>query len=623
MKRLSSLLLLLCVVDASAAPIEGLTVQGRLLSQAGVAAPDGLYDVTLSLWTAETGGEEVWDEAHSGDTGMMVKDGTFWMPLAAIQPMDTTLLTAGPLWLQIQIGAEQALPRQRLQAVPYAGVAQSLACSGCLTASHLAAAVLAPYAKTEDLPNMNAYALVSDLPDLGPYALLSDLSPYALLSDLSPYAKTTDLPDMSLYALLTQIPDLAPYAKTNELPDMSLYALLTQIPDLGPYAKTSELPDMSLYALLTQLPDLAPYAKTNDLPDMSLYATTAALAPYAKTDDIAGIVATLGYVSGTCVGCVSKDMIEPGAAGEFTAQTSSLPWSAITDKPAGFADDTDNAGGALVSSEAQICDTNQQGRLWYSTTEAKLQFCDGANWNIVQMAIAPTTPQALSAQTASNSSILLTWNSVVGVDKYKIYRSTDNVTFSELQATVGTQYTDANLSPNTSYSYRVSSSNGAGESDPSSPVTGTTAFDYIGSSHTASECTTAGGSVTGVSGDSNGSEVCRFSAAACPSGWSQTADWSTTQKGTCGVTGRYGGGCEPVIGGMTCTSSEHAWSDSALLEENSCSHNCGGSSNACGSANKACPSGTALCYESCLPNPQCQPCKSCVAVATRIEIGCR
>ena len=61
------------------------------------------------------------------------------------------------------------------------------------------------------------------------------------------------------------------------------------------------------------------------------------------------------------------------------------------------------------------------------------------------------------------------------------------------------------------------------ESEPSE-------IDYLSSSKTHQDCVNAGGEVVAISGDSDGTEVCRFDSSSCPSTWSQAANWTTTSS---------------------------------------------------------------------------------------------
>jgi parallel beta-helix repeat protein len=86
---------------------------------------------------------------------------------------------------------------------------------------------------------------------------------------------------------------------------------------------------------------------------------------------------------------------------------------------------------------------------------------------------APSVPTGLTVTGTTTSSINLAWNAStdnVGVTGYRIYRNG-----SFLTSIGGTSYSDSGLASSTSYSYRVSAFDAAGnESAQSSSVTGTT-----------------------------------------------------------------------------------------------------------------------------------------------------
>ena len=87
---------------------------------------------------------------------------------------------------------------------------------------------------------------------------------------------------------------------------------------------------------------------------------------------------------------------------------------------------------------------------------------------------APSVPQVLHAVTIGTDGAQLAWSAAtdnVGVTGYRVYRD------GSLLATVtGTSFDDANLTPATSYSYRVSARDAAGnESEESEPLTVQTA----------------------------------------------------------------------------------------------------------------------------------------------------
>jgi hypothetical protein len=107
--------------------------------------------------------------------------------------------------------------------------------------------------------------------------------------------------------------------------------------------------------------------------------------------------------------------------------------------------------------------------------------------------IPPAAPSSLSLTSPSSTSIKLTWNdNSVREDGYKIYRSTDGSSFSQV-ATVGasvTSYTNSALSSSKKYYYKVTGYNAYGNSTYTNTASLTT-----GSSGTSS----GGGTSTGGS----------------------------------------------------------------------------------------------------------------------------
>ena len=104
--------------------------------------------------------------------------------------------------------------------------------------------------------------------------------------------------------------------------------------------------------------------------------------------------------------------------------------------------------------------------------------------------VPPARPTGLSATSTGGNSIRLTWaDNADNETSYRIERSTDNFTFTEVAA-VGTNVTsfdDTGLSANTTYYYRVRAQSGAGPSGyslPASAITWSTQvqnlFDFTG-----------------------------------------------------------------------------------------------------------------------------------------------
>jgi uncharacterized protein YxeA len=76
----------------------------------------------------------------------------------------------------------------------------------------------------------------------------------------------------------------------------------------------------------------------------------------------------------------------------------------------------------------------------------------------------PSAPSSVSASAQSASSITVSWGSVSGASGYYVYRATSSGgTYSLVDSTSSTSYTDTGLSSDTIYYYKVSAYNGNGE----------------------------------------------------------------------------------------------------------------------------------------------------------------
>ena len=73
--------------------------------------------------------------------------------------------------------------------------------------------------------------------------------------------------------------------------------------------------------------------------------------------------------------------------------------------------------------------------------------------NAVSLRCGLTAPTSII--TTSEGKPKLTWSAVPGAAKYWVYRSTDGKSFSYLNSTVGTSYTDSGAKKNTKYYYKV------------------------------------------------------------------------------------------------------------------------------------------------------------------------
>lgn len=84
-------------------------------------------------------------------------------------------------------------------------------------------------------------------------------------------------------------------------------------------------------------------------------------------------------------------------------------------------------------------------------------------------------PSALKADGTYVGAVSFDWNSVVGADSFNIYKSTSkDGAYTKLANQTGNSYKDTGLDPSTTYYYKVSSVNGAGESGLSEPLAITT-----------------------------------------------------------------------------------------------------------------------------------------------------
>jgi hypothetical protein len=96
----------------------------------------------------------------------------------------------------------------------------------------------------------------------------------------------------------------------------------------------------------------------------------------------------------------------------------------------------------------------------------------------------PAAPTGVFASAISSSSITVKWTEVLGATKYYVYRSGLTSSVYSLIGTVdapNTSYTDAGLSPDTTYYYKVSAYNSAGEG-PQSTFTNTKTLSSSSSS---------------------------------------------------------------------------------------------------------------------------------------------
>jgi fibronectin type 3 domain-containing protein len=97
----------------------------------------------------------------------------------------------------------------------------------------------------------------------------------------------------------------------------------------------------------------------------------------------------------------------------------------------------------------------------------------------------PSTPTGVTATAQSSNSISVSWTSVSGASGYHVYRATSSYgTYSQISSPSTTPYIDTGLSASTTYYYKVSAYNSAGESSQSSYDSATTQSSSSGTSST-------------------------------------------------------------------------------------------------------------------------------------------
>ena len=114
------------------------------------------------------------------------------------------------------------------------------------------------------------------------------------------------------------------------------------------------------------------------------------------------------------------------------------------------------------------------------------------------------TPEDVTAETASSTSITIRWSAVSGATGYRIYRSTsDTGTFTEVGTSTTTSYTNTGLTAGTNYFYKVAAYNSGGQGVQSNAVNVNAVGTPTGVTATAastSSITVSWNSVTGATG---------------------------------------------------------------------------------------------------------------------------
>ncbi len=173
-------------------------IEGGLSNAGGSAGVDGVYGIKFAIYADQQGGAPLWSE---GPIDVAVKGGGFATKLGATVPLSAPLLTGLPgAWVGVQIEQDPELPRKSLGSVFFAlraGIAEGLACSGCVTEAMLDPGALKAYAKIAQLAKVATTGNYTDLqgtPDLAPYVKKGELANVALTGN---YADLSGKPSLA------------------------------------------------------------------------------------------------------------------------------------------------------------------------------------------------------------------------------------------------------------------------------------------------------------------------------------------------------------------------------------------------------------------------------------------
>lgn len=104
---------------------------------------NGTYSVAFAFFDAPDGGTELWTETQPS---VQVVEGRVHLEIGAVQPLDTTLFTGEPVYLQVVVDSTRLSPRLPLHSVPYAfraGVAATAERLGTVSEADLLRRVVA------------------------------------------------------------------------------------------------------------------------------------------------------------------------------------------------------------------------------------------------------------------------------------------------------------------------------------------------------------------------------------------------------------------------------------------------------------------------------------------------
>ena len=196
-RSLAALAVALCAcwpAEASAVVPPTMVANGVILSPTNGPAPDGTYTLTFAIYTAQTGGQLLWSEKA---VQVQVTGGYFSYPLGSSQPLPAGGWSMAAAWLGIKVASEPELSRQVLASVLFAqraAVADSVACTGCITAAALHPQLLQGYAKVSDLSEFVVVQALAKVAGTGNYSDLNNQPTLAKVATSGKYSDLTDKP---------------------------------------------------------------------------------------------------------------------------------------------------------------------------------------------------------------------------------------------------------------------------------------------------------------------------------------------------------------------------------------------------------------------------------------------
>ena len=102
---------------ATAAVPTTLSFSARMIDEKSGDPVSGAHRISFALYTAEAGGNSVWNEQRDVE---IEEDGVLFTDIGATKALDSTVFTGAKLWLEVKLDDVPMDPRIAIDAVPYA-----------------------------------------------------------------------------------------------------------------------------------------------------------------------------------------------------------------------------------------------------------------------------------------------------------------------------------------------------------------------------------------------------------------------------------------------------------------------------------------------------------------------